>query len=233
MEENWYDNYVTSTQKQECLIKLNYTINEIIESNITDKIDILEKEYNKLFDDIEMYIKQYDNIETIQKLNSLEILVYEDNLIDFISKYLCKNNKIDKLFIINVLNLIYKMSTVLSNRLDLKPISHVKYLKSKKITRCSYKFCIYKDSCTYNYNKQTQACYSDHYVHDRVCGDIKSLINYVNHHYSQSVFVCSREILKCIHTLQYVIRHMKNELNTLCIYDKNIEHNHFIKNKKT
>ena len=49
------------------------------------------------------------------------------------------------------------------------------------ITRCSYKFCSYQDSCTYNYNLKTKnLCYQDHYVHNMVSSDLKILLNYIN-----------------------------------------------------
>ena len=47
------------------------------------------------------------------------------------------------------------------------------------VSRCSYKFCNYKDSCAYNYNKSKNLCYQDHYVHNMVCADIKVLLDYI------------------------------------------------------
>ena len=46
----------------------------------------------------------------------------------------------------------------------------------------------------------------------------------------------NKEIVRCINTISYVIRHMYDELNNLCLYSKKCDHDkfHFIKqnNKK-
>jgi hypothetical protein len=102
------------------------------------------------------------------------------------------------------------------------------------ITRCSYKFCSYKDSCNYNYNKSKNLCYQDHYVHNMVSEDLKILIDYVEQKYGKVKVVShNKEILKTINTLSYVINHMESELKAKCMYlpENEIENYHFIKVK--
>ena len=56
---------------------------------------------------------------------------------------------------------------VLRQRLGQKEIVHEnKVFTPGNLPRCSYKFCNYKDTCAYNYNKSTKSqCYQDHFVH--------------------------------------------------------------------
>jgi len=209
---------------------------EIIDSYQNIKIKI-EKKINTTPDESnyqnKLDIKKYsDNIENIKTETSLEILKTELNIIDVLSKYISQNNYFNKQFLIETLSTLFLLSEILRKRLDLKKIE----LKKNKnnIFRCSYKFCNYKDSCMYNYGKNKNVCYTDHYVHDRVSTDIQSLLNYINKKYSKNNLIkFEREILKCVNTLNYVIKHMESELNSLCLYSEKSEWDsfHFIKKK--
>ena len=118
-------------------------------------------------------------------------------------------------------------------RLGQKEINNDKNQDSTQstITRCSYKFCSYQDSCTYNYNLKTKnLCYQDHYVHNMVSSDLKILLNYIK---QQSSVMHNKEILKTINTLSFVIGHMELELRTKCLYlpENEWEMCHVVKNK--
>ena len=103
------------------------------------------------------------------------------------------------------------------------------------ISRCSYKFCSYQDNCSYNYNlKSKNLCYQDHYVHNMVSADLKILLKYINYKFDNSMNILhTKEILKTINTLSFVIGHMECELKTKCLYlpENQWELCHVVKNK--
>lgn len=230
---DWKKNYYLPIEYQ---IKSQYNKHiEKINSYLNLKIKI-EKKKKKISIDESNYqnkldIKKYsDNIDDIKKQTSLEILKLELNIIDVLSKYISQNNYFNKKFIVDTLNILLKFSEILRVRLNLKKIEPKK--NKNNIYRCSYKFCNYKDSCMYNYGKNKNVCYADHYVHDRVSSDITSLLNYIKKKYNNSKLIkFEREILKCINTLNYVIKHMESELNSLCLYSEKDEWDsfHFVK----
>jgi hypothetical protein len=131
-------------------------------------------------------------------------------------------------------------SETLRNRLEQKPINLNKKLsENQQITRCSYKFCSYQDSCIYNYSDKSKSqCYQDHFVHNMVSSDLKILLDYMKLTYTNSsgmVVLNNKEVLKTINTLSFVIGHMEAELRAKCLYidEKEWETCHFIKLKKT
>ena len=66
---------------------------------------------------------------------------------------------------------------------------------------------------------QKNGCYADHYVHNMVAADCEALIEYVNHnHKNKNIASHNKEIIKCINTLCFVIKHMYAELNSICLY---------------
>jgi hypothetical protein len=135
----------------------------------------------------------------------------------------------------NALKLLYNLSESLRNRIGQKEISiEKKNYTDDNISRCSYKFCNFKDSCNYNYNKSKNLCYQDHYVHNMVSADLKVLMDYIEQKYgSDQVVAHNKEILKTINTLAFVINHMESELKSKCMYlqENEIESYHFVKIK--
>ena len=152
-----------------------------------------------------------------------------------LTKYSLQNNQLNYTFFINSLNLLFNLSEALRIRLGQKEINiEKKNYSDDNISRCSYKFCNFKDTCNYNYNKSKNMCYQDHYVHNMVSADLKILIEYIEQKYGNTkVVLHNKEILKTINTLSYVINHMENELKTKCLYlpENEIESYHFIKLK--
>jgi hypothetical protein len=132
------------------------------------------------------------------------------------------------------LNFLLELSEILRNRINQKEIVHDAKFINNSISRCSYKFCNYKDACVYNYNlKNKSQCYQDHYVHRMVSADLSVLIDYIKSKYSElKTIIPNKEILKSINTLSYVINHMETELKSKCMFlDENEwEKNHFVKN---
>jgi hypothetical protein len=199
------------------------------------KIAQIESEYLDKLKEIEILCNEKDEIEKFNKLNSLKILQKELEVIKLLTKYSLQNNQLNYDFFMNALVLLLNLSEILRIRLGQPEVSiEKKIYTDDNISRCSYKFCNYKDSCNYNYNKSKNLCYQDHYVHNMVSGDLKILIDYIIQKYGETKVVShNKEILKTINTLSYVINHMENELKSKCMYshENEIESFHVIKNK--
>ena len=215
------------------------------EHSIQNKVSQIEKDYQEKLKEYETLCKNPSEINKIKDLNSLLILQKELEIVKLLTKYALQNNQLDYDFFINCLNFILILSETLRTRIGQKEINlDKKNYNDDNISRCSYKFCNYKDSCTYNYNKSKNLCYQDHYVHNMVCADIKVLLDYIEQKYGQMKLVLhNKEILKTINTLSFVINHMESELKAKCMYlkdqsnnnlfkpDNEIEQFHFIKLK--
>jgi len=105
------------------------------------------------------------------------------------------------------------------------------FIKKDKIIRSSYKFCNYKHECTYNYEKGKKGCYADHYPHNMIHADCDALLECINLYYTDDNEIQNKELVRCINTISFVIRHMYEEINNLCLYSTREEHDkfHFIK----
>jgi hypothetical protein len=215
---------------------------DIIKNNTkNNEDDVLQTKVEQIETDYLINLKQLEemcvNTEEIHKFktkNSLVILQKEHEIIKLLTKYSLQNNILDYDFFINVLNFLLELSEILRNRINQKEIVHDAKFINNSISRCSYKFCNYKDACVYNYNlKNKSQCYQDHYVHRMVSADLSVLIDYIKSKYSeQKTIIPNKEILKSINTLSYVINHMETELKSKCMFldESEWEKNHFVKN---
>ncbi len=203
-------------------------------NNIDVKIEELEIDYYSKMNEIKNTYEQ-ENIENLYKnKNSLEILQKELEIIKLISKYSLQNNKLEYIFIVTSLKYLHSLSEILRHRLKQLPINFNKHLKNNNIVRCSYKFCNFKENCTYNYVKKSNQCYQDHYVHNMVSHDVLSLISYIEiNNMNNTQILHNKEILKTINTLSFVIGHMESELRAKCLYSeqKDWEKYHYMNNK--
>ena len=237
----WYDKYYNDKNKM--IIEndffdkiLNILKNQNVNNSIHYKVSLIESEYQLKIEEINELFNNKNKIKNIRSFNSLKILQKELEIIKLLTKYSLQNNQLDYNFFMNTLKLLFSLSEILQNRLKQNEILiEKKNYNVDSITRCSYKFCNFKDNCNYNYNKaKNMICYQDHYVHNMVSHDLKILMDYIEQKYSNSnVILHNKEILKTINTLSYVINHMENELKTKCLYltDDEIENFHIIKNK--
>ena len=236
MEQNeWLDNFfnkssLNMTNEIEQLMNLNKFIN-----NIDVKIDEMEVDFMSKMHEIKNTFEKNDINKLYNNKSSLEVLQKEVEIIKLISKYSLQNNKLEFEFIITCLRYLFSLSELLRNRLHQLPININKSGKNINISRCSYKFCNYKEECAYNYNfgKKTNQCYQDHYVHNMVSHDVISLITYIENNYkTNSLILHNKEILKTINTLSFVIGHMEGELRAKCLYNdpKDWEKYHYINN---
>jgi hypothetical protein len=97
----------------------------------------------------------------------------------------------------------------------------VQLFKNDKIYRSSYKFCNKKDECEAlycNFIKKTsdrvQRCNGDHYVHNKLISDLTNLITMLDIK-TENI---SNDLRICLDTVNFVINHMYQELNTFNIY---------------
>lgn len=213
----------------------NVQINNI-EDSIQTKVIEIENEYEKNLQELKNECNNIELIKSYLKKNSLHLLQKELDIIKLLTKYALQNSQLDYEFFLASLKLLFEISETLRKRLGQKEIVHDnKIINSTNISRCSYKFCSFKENCTYNYNPKIKSlCYQDHFVHRMVSADLNVLINYIEQKFNDSHFVIhNKEILKTINTLSYVINHMENELKTKCMYmdEKDWETCHFIKCK--
>jgi hypothetical protein len=237
----WYDKYSIITNNNnnsnnELFTKLvNLLKNQNTQNTVQSKVVQIELEYQENLKDIEELCKDIQKIEALKKENSLKILQKELDIIKLLTKYSLQNNQLNYSFFINSLKLLLSLSETLRIRINQKEINlDKKSISEDNIPRCSYKFCNFKDSCNYNYNKTKNLCYQDHFVHNMVSTDLKILLEYIEQKYSKiNVISHNKEILKTINTLSFVIHHMESELKAKCMYlaENEIESYHFVKVK--
>ena len=241
-EISWYDNFynknslmIINDNDFKKLIDILKCQSEQNQNIFQIKIAQIEFEYLEKLKEIEILCNDKDEVNKFNKLNSLKILQKELEVIKLLTKYSLQNNQLNYDFFINSLKLLLNLSEILRIRLGQPEVIIEKNIYADdNISRCSYKFCNYKDSCNYNYNKSKNLCYQDHYVHNMVSGDLKILIDYIEQKYGETKLVShNKEILKTINTLSYVINHMENELKSKCMYlsEDEVESFHVIKIK--
>jgi hypothetical protein len=236
---SWYDKYSNIPIINS---DINLYIDELKKNNqIKNSEDIIEIKLNNIEEEYDKNLKELQNISNdenyineIKSKNSLIILQKEVEIIKLLTKYALQNNHLDYDFFLKSLKFLLKISEVLRIRLGQKEIYHeIKILIPDNLPRCSYKFCNYKDTCTYNYNLEIKSqCYQDHYVHRMVSADLNILIEYIEKKFQDKNFVIhNKEILKTINTLSFVINHMENELKAKCMYldESEWESCHFVK----
>ena len=234
----WYEKYMLplniNEDKLDEYIKLLKSYVQVNEDDILqNKVEQIENDYLVKLKKLEIECIDKSSIENYKQKNSLEILQKELDIIKLLTKYSLQNNTLEYTFFTTALKFLFDLSEILRIRIGQKEIVHDFKIINNSISRCSYKFCNYKDICVYNYNtKNKSQCYQDHYVHKMVSADLIVLINYITVKYgNETQIIPNKEILKSINTLSFVINHMENELRSKCIYlDKSEwEKFHFIK----
>jgi len=234
----WYTNYATpltiNEDKLNEYIKLLKSVIHINEDDILqNKVEQIENDYLVKLKMLEIESTNMNSIENYKQKNSLEILQKELDIIKLLTKYSLQNNTLEYNFFMAALKFLFDLSEILRVRIGQKEIVHDTKIINGSISRCSYKFCNYKDTCVYNYNtKNKSQCYQDHYVHRMVSADLLVLIDYITSKYTdETQIIPNKEILKSINTLSFVINHMENELKSKCIYtnENEWEKFHFVK----
>ena len=183
--------------------------------------------------------KKLDSIlnskETIESIPDIKHLENQDFISSYIFKYIIQNNYCEQENILKYLIFLKNISNYLANKIGTKvEINNQRKIEDNSITRCSYKFCHFTYYCQYNYPekqiKSNKGCYSDHYVHNKVAQDLYYLINHIENNYletEQVVLRNNQEVIKCINTITFCIKHMYDELWNIYISSKeNYENYH-------
>jgi len=145
------------------------------------------------------------------ELEDLKILEYQNILMADILK---NKNILD---CVPHLEWIKNGAKKLSDKLNLKMYDH----KKDGITRSSYKFCDYNYQCKFNYNlKKHKGCLFQHFVHNMVCADIKSLLKFLSK--GQINDTNRIDISKTLKTLSFVLSHMYDELNNVFLFNSDL-----------
>ena len=205
-------------------------LNLLAKKNYLDTLKMKELQFLKELEELKKMTINEFNLECYKPKNSLQLLEEQKNIILTLNRYCLKLNKIDFDFIINTLNYLLKISLILKGRLNQKDVVLV---AKDNIQRCSYKFCKFKENCTYNYSHKKNVCYQDHYVHNMVICDLNQIINFILKN-KDSDKLQLNDFSKSINTISFVINHMYKELNSRCLYiklDKEIEREHISKHK--
>jgi hypothetical protein len=212
-------------------VKLNKIENLEKNTNMLSWADLIEEEIkdnmsNKLINsptnNNSNTNKNEINLDDLTKINIvdnaiLKIMDYEIKVVSYL-KSIIKNNQMENKFdydiFLNKINWIHNVEEFYMKKFDLPLISHFSKSEKHLLPRSSYKFCEYNYECGFHYgkNKKKKGCYAQHYVHNYLCADIKEIINYIELIKTKNELPNFSELLKCINTLNYVINHMKDEL---------------------
>ena len=180
-----------------------YDIKEHISSEEEEKdIDINSIDFSLNNEKILNEVNKILKLDKYDNLTSLEILKKQDIISSYISKSF-QNNIINKIFFIDCISFLKKTSEFLANLISQTISSH-----------------------NYNFIKK-KGCYADHYPHNMIYADCDALLECVKLFYENEDEIHNKEIVRCINTISYVIRHMFDELNNLCLYSNRNEHNKF------
>ena len=198
------------------IINKNENISKIKEENETEdkKIDSFN---------IEKILDEYPN--KLNTFNSLELLKIQADLSSNLNKYYFNFNNNNQEIILKILDKLLEISKILKKRLNMNSIN-IKYnlINNTNLPRSSYKFCVHKDACKYNYlNADKKGCFAHHFVHNLIEFDINIIIYYIKNFISDKNLNNNQEIIKSFTTLNYVIKHMYEELNSIFLYKNSKE----------
>lgn len=193
-------------------------------------------------------------IEDLLKINlihcdkkSKDLLYYESILISYLyiycekkifDNYTCKNNnrfEVNTSFnlsiITDILQWLSNCSNLLANRIGQEKITLDN--NTEIIKRSGYTFCPHSSQCPLFYIDNNLSCDNQHYVHNQVEHDIKSLLEYFKT-YKQNTDIDTTtkiNIKKSLNTIKYVIDHMYSEIYDIECKIGNSEKYHTIINK--
>lgn len=151
----------------------------------------------------------------------LDILSFQNNITQYTINYINVTSMIiDKSLLLNILHFLLNSSIYLnSNFLKTSPLFHSNFKLSidHNIPRFSYKLCKLKNLCKYKYNKKSKKCFSDHFVHHMLIGDIDVLIKYILLFEFDSIKI-NNEIVKSLYTFNFIFNNMYSEFSAICLY---------------
>ena len=154
-------------------------------------------------------------------------LANQDFIASYLFKYVIQNNICSFTMIVDCLDYLFQTSRHLASKtghtVNVGPHGRGSTNRPSQsmISRCSYKFCTHTHCCQYNYPERKRSsgkgCYSDHYVHHKVALDVHSLKCYIEEIFfdpenDNIVIRNNQEIIKCVNTITFVVKHMYDEL---------------------
>lgn len=207
MEINLFDYYLEKDIK---IININIHKNSKID--ILQKIDI-EK------NDLQFILNYYQNNHNYSLKNDLQLLYDLEIISNHLVKYFLENNNINIIYLIDKLTLLNKITFYLMNKLKQKEII---FNNQKPLQRSSYKFCNYKANCKSQYSKnKNNKCKNDHFSYNKLYYDLNNISNFLSNN-NNDINKYHKEIIKCLNTINFVYKHMRDELKSLTLYSKNI-----------
>ena len=161
-------------------------------------------------------------------LNVFEIMTHQVSIMSYLSaKFRSTDSmEITWTFYRPYLQWILETSEHITVKFDV-PVDEIK--NTGTVTRSSYKFCDLKEGCvdTYPTNPlgtsgkgRPPRCMGDHYVHNKIVRDLKSLISVIDNE-SNDQGPMSHYLRLGLTTTDFVIRHMYQELGIFNTYLKN------------
>jgi hypothetical protein len=154
--------------------------------------------------------------QPFEKIDDLKLLENQMIIISILRKYFknCfdKNEQINYVECCEKLKWILNVAQYFSTKMKM---TILKFVPNTKVHRSSYKFCTRGCDCNFYY-KEKKKCFLQHFVHNIVVYDIKSLLSYIeNKKYEE---IDHLDVQKTINTISFVIKHMHTELNNLVYY---------------
>ena len=150
---------------------------------------------------------------------SLQILTKQNTVIAYLLKLFRTSKSEDISFEKFKPGLTWILET--SKFITSKTNAFIQFFKTDKIYRSSYKFCNKKDECEALYcnviktnANRNPRCNGDHYVHNKIVSDLSCLITVLE----TKTDTISNDLRVCLDTINFVINHMYQELNTFAIY---------------
>ena len=192
-----------------------------IKDYLNNNIEIIDNNNNKEYD-MEDIVSNFKEVEKLQKLNSIELLKEEYELSLKIHKFYFQVNKNTKIIILKCINYLLNITNILSNRIQMNKIDlNNKLINFNNIPRSSYKFCSFKEACKFNYNQcSNKGCFAHHFVHNMLEYDINNLKYFIETFLDDEKILNNNIIIKSLTTINFVIKHMYDELNNILIYSK-------------
>ncbi len=219
-------------------VKLENFEDDIVNSTIEDETKYEEE--IKIEDLLKISLDNCDK-------KSKDLLHYQSILISYLyiycekkifDNYVCKSNnrfEINTTFnlniIIDILQWLCNCSNLLANRIGQEKITLEN--NGEIIKRSGYTFCQHSSQCPLFYIDNKLPCENQHYVHNQVEHDIKSLLEYFKT-YKQDTDIDTTtkiNIKKSLNTIKYVIDHMYSEIYDIECKIGNSEKYHTLINK--
>lgn len=191
--------------------KENHDIKHFVPKTVVEKF---------IEEDTEDYEKTYNDIllEDYTVLNSLEIIKKQYFIMFYLINHF-KTVESDKIVWMDFKpGLMWILNS--SEHICVKKNIKINVSDTDKVHRCSYKFCELGERCYPVYGgifttvKTSTPCNSDHYVHNKIVQDITCLVAVVD----RANEVLYDDLRLCLTTLEYVLKHMCNELDSVCAF---------------